>query len=148
MRSYIVHWIDKFICYCTWSLLFQPYHLEDEESIRRAVQHSNVVVNLVGKTHETKNFNFQNLHVDAAARIARISKEMGVEKLIHVSALNACWKPEPYVIPTGSNYLKSKMAGESAVRNEFPEAVIFRPSDMWGQVDHFIFYYCSRCESH
>lgn len=69
-------------------VLFQPYHLQDEESIRKAVKYSNVVINLVGRDWETKNFKFNDVHVEGARRIARISREMGVERLIHVSALN------------------------------------------------------------
>jgi len=69
-------------------VLFQPYHLNDEDSIRKAVKYSNVVINLVGRDWETKNFKFNDVHVDGAKRIARISREMGVERLIHVSALN------------------------------------------------------------
>lgn len=69
-------------------VLFQPYHLQDEESIRKAVKYSNVVINLVGRDWETKHFKFNDVHVEGARRIARISREMGVERLIHVSALN------------------------------------------------------------
>lgn len=69
-------------------VLFQPYHLQDEESIRKAVRYSNVVVNLVGRDWETKHFKFNDVHVEGARRIARVCREMGVERLIHVSALN------------------------------------------------------------
>lgn len=69
-------------------VLFQPYHLHDEESIRKAVKYSNVVINLVGRDWETKNFKFNDVHVEGARRIARITREMGVERLIHLSALN------------------------------------------------------------
>jgi NADH dehydrogenase (ubiquinone) 1 alpha subcomplex subunit 9 len=52
-------------------VLFQPFHLMDDASIRKAVQYSNVVINLVGRDWETKNFPFQEVHVDSARRLAR-----------------------------------------------------------------------------
>lgn len=74
-------------------VLFQPYHLLDEASIFNAVKHSNVVINLVGRDWETKNFTFDRVHVEGARKLAKISKEAGVEKFIHVSALNASEHP-------------------------------------------------------
>lgn len=75
-------------------VLFMPYDLRDEESLRKAMRHSNVVVNLVGRDWETHNFSFDTVHVEGAARVARIARECGVEKLIHVSSLNASEHPE------------------------------------------------------
>jgi len=122
-------------------VLFQPYHLMDDESIRKAVKYSNVVINLVGRDWETKNFPFKEVHVEGARRIARIAREAGVEKFIHVSALNATPDPEPIVYPQGSGFLRSKYHGEEAVREEFPDAIIFRPSDIFGSEDRFVLYY-------
>lgn len=122
-------------------VLFQPYHLMDDEAIRKAVQYSNVVINLVGRDWETKNFPFKEVHVEGARRIARISREAGVDKFIHLSALNASPNPEPLVYEKGSEFLRSKYYGELAVREEFPDAIIFRPSDIFGQEDRFLRYY-------
>ncbi|XP_060838135.1 NADH dehydrogenase [ubiquinone] 1 alpha subcomplex subunit 9, mitochondrial [Rhopalosiphum padi] len=122
-------------------VLFQPYHLNDEESIRKAVKYSNVVINLVGRDWETKNFKFNDVHYEGARRIARISREMGVERLIHVSALNVDPLPAPIYLKKGSGFLASKKAGEQAVRDEFPDATIFRPSDIYGQGDRFLLMY-------
>lgn len=52
-------------------VLFHPYDLRDEKSIREGIKHSNVVVNLVGRSSETPNFKFNDVHVDGARRIAR-----------------------------------------------------------------------------
>ncbi|XP_058840078.1 NADH dehydrogenase [ubiquinone] 1 alpha subcomplex subunit 9, mitochondrial-like [Topomyia yanbarensis] len=122
-------------------VLFHPYHLCDEESIYKAVKYSNVVINLVGRDWETKNFTFQDVHVDGARRIARIAKQAGVEKFIHLSSMNATASPAPILKKDGSKFLKSKYYGELAVREEFPEAIIFRPSDIYGQEDRFLRYY-------
>lgn len=122
-------------------VLFQPYHLCDEEAIRKAVSHSNVVINLIGRDWETRNFKFKDVHVDGARRIARICREAGVEKLIHLSALNCDPLPDPILLKNGSAFLRSKHDGELAVRDEFPEAVIVRPADIYGQEDRFLRYY-------
>ncbi|EAT38719.1 AAEL009414-PA [Aedes aegypti] len=122
-------------------VLFTPYHLCDEESIYKAVKHSNVVINLVGRDWETKNFTFDDVHVQGARRLARISKQAGVEKFIHLSSLNCTPNPTPILTKEGSKFLKSKYYGELAVREEFPEAVIFRPADIYGQEDRFLRYY-------
>lgn len=75
-------------------VLFAPYDLRDEESIKKAIQYSNVVINLVGRDWETKNFTFDDVHVKGARTLARLAKEAGVEKFIHVSALNATSNPK------------------------------------------------------
>uniref|UniRef100_A0A1L8EE22 NADH dehydrogenase [ubiquinone] 1 alpha subcomplex subunit 9, mitochondrial n=1 Tax=Haematobia irritans TaxID=7368 RepID=A0A1L8EE22_HAEIR len=129
------------VCGDLGQVLFQFYHLSDEEAIRKAVKYSNVVINLVGREYETKNFKFNDVHVDGARRIARICREMGVERLIHVSALNADPNPKGHVIEGGSNFLRSKYWGEQAVRDEFPDATIIRPADIYGSEDRFLRYY-------
>jgi len=129
------------VCGDLGQVLFHPYNLMDEESIRQAVKYSNVVINLVGRDWETKNFKFDDVHVDGARRLARIAREAGVDRFIHVSALNASPKPNPILLEDGSQFLRSKYYGEKAVREEFPEAIIFRPSDIAGQEDRFLRYY-------
>ena len=76
--------------------------------------------------------------MDGARNIARAAKECGVEKLIHFSSLNASDSPQPIYMKTGSAFLRSKAAGEDAVREEFPDAVVFRPADMYGPEDRFL----------
>lgn len=138
-------------------ILFLPYEITDEDSIRKCVKYSNMAVNLVGRDWETKNFTFHQVHVDGARAIAKACREAGVEKFLHFSALGASPDPPrclPRVpnffqksgasfLPNGSQYLKSKFHGELAVKEEFPEAVIFRPSDIIGQEDRFLRYYNS-----
>lgn len=87
------------------------------------------------------NFTFDEVHVEGARRLARIAREAGVQRFVHVSALGADPNPKPHVISGGSKFLKSKYNGELAVREEFPDAIIFRPSDMYGERDDYIRYF-------
>lgn len=104
------------------------------------MKYSNVVINLIGKGLETTNFDFDAVHVEGARTIARIAKESGVKRLIHVSALNVQPELTRHVLKKkGSNFYRSKYYGELAVREEFPEATIFRPASIWGQEDKFLF---------
>lgn len=59
------------VCGDLGQVLFQFYDLRDEKAIRDAVKYSNVVINLVGREFETKNFKFNDVHVEGARRIAR-----------------------------------------------------------------------------
>ncbi|PAV59288.1 hypothetical protein WR25_18422 [Diploscapter pachys] len=125
-------------------ILFSPFQLKDERSIRTAVQHSNVVVNLIGSTIQTKNYSFHETHVESTKRLARIAKEMGVKHFIHVSALGASLNPPKGHYSFNREMLKTKAEGELALREIFPEAVIVRPSIMYGFNDKFLTYYVSQ----
>jgi NADH dehydrogenase (ubiquinone) 1 alpha subcomplex subunit 9 len=108
-----------------------PYHLQDEESIRQVTEGCNVVVNLVGAPWETRNFNFNQVHVEGAASIARAASDAGAARLIHVSHLAQGTCEE-------SGFATSKAAGEQAVKEAFPDATIVRPATMWGEGDRFL----------
>ena len=60
--------------------------------------HSNVVINLIGRDWETRNFKFRDVNVIGAQRIARLARESGVKRLIHLSCLNASPNPTVRVI--------------------------------------------------
>ncbi|XP_076236386.1 NADH:ubiquinone oxidoreductase subunit 39 [Calliopsis andreniformis] len=129
------------LCGDLGQVLFHPWDLRDEESIIKCIKYSNVVINLVGKDHTTRNYDFYQVHVDGARRLAKLAKECNVERFIHVSCLNAEAHPKPLMLEKGSEILKTKWQGECAVREEFPEATIVRPSVVYGQEDHFITHY-------
>ena len=76
-------------------LLYTPFHLEDEDSLRRAMKYSDVVINCIGKEINTMNFTIERTNVVGARRIARLAREMGVKKLIHFSSIAA--SPNPRV---------------------------------------------------
>ncbi|XP_064480708.1 NADH dehydrogenase [ubiquinone] 1 alpha subcomplex subunit 9, mitochondrial-like [Ornithodoros turicata] len=131
------------ICGDLGQVLFHFFDLRDEISLAKAMKYSNVVINLIGKEIQTRNFPFDEVHVKGAQRIARIARESGVQKLIHFSALNVAENPKSVIKPGGSKFLASKWLGEQVVREEFPDAIIFRPSDMYEHTDRFLTYYAS-----
>ena len=51
---------------------------------------------------------------------------MGVQRLVHMSHVNAREEPEVAFLKGGSRFLSTKYQGELAVKSEFPEATIFR----------------------
>ncbi len=104
--------------------------VRDDASVARAVQDADIVVNLIGALYETGGWSFETVHVDAPSRIARLAKEAGVGRLVHVSALGADANAE-------SAYARTKAAGEKAVLEAFPEATILRPSIVFGPEDNF-----------
>lgn len=107
------------------------YSIRDEEAIRFAVERSNVVINLVGREWETRNFSFDDVNVNFAKKVAEISAEVGVRRLIHVSALGAS-------VDHPSAYFRTKALGEEAVKEAFPSATIVRPAKMIGVEDRFL----------
>jgi len=105
--------------------------------------HSNIVINLVGRGVETSNFSFEDVNITGPQTIARICKEEGVQRLVHMSHINARDQPEKAFLPGGSKFLRTKYLGELAVKSEFPEATIFRASDVYGHGDSFVNHWMS-----
>lgn len=136
------------LCGDLGQILFVPFHLRDEISIRKAMKYSNVVVNCIGAYKESPNFTFDQVHVEGCARIARLARECGVKRFIHVSALNVSPNPPSYYIKGGSKILRSKYHGEQAVRNEFPEATIIRPAEMFGESHDWADYWSNLWRRH
>lgn len=97
------------------------------ETIARAVQASDAVVNLVG----TFTGDLVRVHVDGARAIAEAAASTGVGALVHVSAIGA----DP---TSASQYGATKGAGEDAVRKAFARATILRPSTVFGREDQFL----------
>ncbi len=101
-----------------------------DAAVARTVAGADTVINLLGILYERGASTFQAVHVEAAARIARLAKENGVKNFVHVSALGAD-------SASRSKYARSKAAGEEAIRAFFPEAIILRPSVVFGPEDLF-----------
>lgn len=105
-------------------------NIRDRASIARALDGATAALNLVGVLRETGRQGFQSLHVMGAKNVAEVARELGVDRLVHVSALGAD--------PAGpSKYARTKAEGEAAVREAFPSAAIVRPSIVFGNGDSF-----------
>ena len=107
-----------------------PSNTRTDAGVADDIGNSQVVINLLGILHEDKRNTFQSVHVETAARIARVSKEKGVQRLIHVSALGS-------LAGSLSAYARSKAAGEQAVRTFYADTTILRPSVVFGAEDNF-----------
>lgn len=105
-------------------------NIRDDASIAAAVRGADVVVNLVGILAPLGKQTFDAVHDDGAARVAKAAAAAGVGRLIQISAIGADEDSE-------SDYASSKARGEAAVRAAFPNAVILRPSIVFGQEDQF-----------
>ncbi|NNE81775.1 MAG: complex I NDUFA9 subunit family protein [Silicimonas sp.] len=105
-------------------------NIRDDESVRDAARGADAVVNCVGTFDSGGKNNFDAVQHEGAARIARIASEEGASRLVQISAIGA----DP---AADSQYSRSKGLGESAVLQAFPNAVILRPSVVFGPEDAF-----------
>ena len=105
-------------------------NLRFPDSVRAAVQGADIVVNAVGVLVSGGKQTFDAVHVEGARSIARAAREAGARRLIHVSAIGADAR-------SAASYARSKAAGEAAVLEEFPAAIILRPSIVFGPEDEF-----------
>lgn len=100
-------------------------------SVQHAVRGADVVINLVGVGYSSGAQSFDAVHVDGARNVATAAKAAGVATLVHMSALGVDSAAEV------SDYARSKFEGEKAVLEAFPQAVIMRPSILFGMGDGF-----------
>lgn len=107
-----------------------PADLRHEGSIKAAVAGADAVVNLVGILAPRGRASFAAIHTEGARRVAAAAQSAGAKSLVHLSALGAD-------AASRSSYARSKAAGEAAVREAFPGAVILRPSLVFGPEDQF-----------
>lgn len=104
-------------------------NLRFRESVNRAVQGADHVVNLVGILYESGAQTFDAVQEFGARAIAEAARNVGAG-LTHVSAIGAD-KASP------ADYAKTKAGAEAAVLGTIPTAVILRPSIVFGPEDNF-----------
>lgn len=106
-------------------------NVRNAASVRRAVAGADIVINLTGVGYSRGAQTFQAVHVDGAGNIAAAATAAGASTLVHMSALGVDRAAEV------SQYARSKLLGEEAVLKAFPNAIIMRPSVLFGQDDGF-----------
>jgi uncharacterized protein YbjT (DUF2867 family) len=105
-------------------------NLTDEAQVAAAVQGADVVINLVGILTEWGARSFDAVQAQGAANVARAAKSAGVKTFVQMSAIGAN-------ADSDSDYARTKAEGEAAVLEQFPDALIIRPSIVFGPEDGF-----------
>jgi NADH dehydrogenase len=98
-------------------------------SVDRAVEGADHVINLVGILNKSGRQTFSAIHGFGARAVAEAAREAGAG-LTHLSAIGAS-RNSP------SAYARSKAEGERAVFETVKDAVVFRPSIVFGPEDQF-----------
>ena len=110
-------------------IAFVQANLRYRNSVEAAVRGSDHVVNCVGILHEAGRNTFDAVQDFGARAIAEACRNAGV-KLTHISALGAD-------IDSESSYARTKAKAEKAILSLLPDAVIYRPSVVFGPEDGF-----------
>jgi uncharacterized protein YbjT (DUF2867 family) len=103
----------------------------DERSVEAAVMGADGVVNAISLYVEHGRDTFHAVHVEAAARIARVARRAGTKRFVHLSGIGAD-------VASSSRYIRNRGEGEAAVQAAFPGAVIIRPAVMFAPDDAFL----------
>ena len=105
-------------------------NIRDDASVASVMEGVDVVVNCVGVLDEVGKNTFSAVQAEGAARIARVAAAHGVARMVHISAIGADAE-------AASEYAKTKAAGEAGVLEHMPDAMILRPSIIFGAEDQF-----------
>lgn len=105
-------------------------NIRDDASVASVLSGADAVVNCVGILAKDGKNTFQSVQADGAARVARIAAEQGLARMVQISAIGAD-EGSP------SDYARTKAAGEAAVLEHMPGAMILRPSIVFGPEDQF-----------
>lgn len=105
-------------------------NVRNPASVRRALEGATASLNLVSTLYETGRQKFMSLNVMGARNVAEAARAEGVTRLVQMSALGAD-------LASPSKYARTKAEGEVAVREIYADAVVVRPSIVFGPGDGF-----------
>jgi NADH dehydrogenase len=107
-------------------------HADDDDGlVATVVSGAWAVVNAVSLYAERGKDTFQSVHVRAAERVAKLARQAGVDRLVHISGIGSDAR-------STSPYVRSRGEGEAAVLDAFPSATLIRPAVMFGPGDAFV----------
>lgn len=104
-------------------------NLRFPESVARAAEGASAIVNLVGILHQSGAQTFEAVQAGGADTVAKAAKKEGA-RLVHMSAIGADKNSD-------SNYGRTKALGEQAAFAAKRDAVVVRPSIVFGPEDGF-----------
>jgi uncharacterized protein YbjT (DUF2867 family) len=104
-------------------------NLRNADSVQAAARDAEVLINVVGILYERGRQRFETVQAQGAEQVALAAKTHGA-RLVHVSAIGADEN-------SPSGYARSKAAGERMVLAALPNAVVMRPSLLFGPEDDF-----------
>lgn len=104
-------------------------NIRDARSVEAAARGASVLINLVGILQEGGRQRFDAVHAQGAERVALAAKALGA-RMVHISAIGADENSEV-------GYARSKGAAERLVLAAQPDAIIMRPSILFGPEDDF-----------
>ena len=106
-------------------------NIYDENKIEKLFSEADLCINLIGILYESKKGNtFQNIHSVFPTLLAKLSRKYNLENFLHISALGINQALD-------SKYAISKLEGEKNIINNFPKAIILRPSVVFSSSDNF-----------
>jgi uncharacterized protein YbjT (DUF2867 family) len=105
-------------------------NLRFPDSIAAAIEGASAVVNAAGVKAESGAQTYKAVHVDGALALARAASAARVSSYVHISGIGS--DPD-----SASPYIASKGLGEKATRETLPDAIIVRPSVVFGPEDEF-----------
>jgi NADH dehydrogenase len=105
--------------------------VHDKAAVIASLAGAHGAVNAVSLYVERGRDTFEAVHVEAAARVATLARDAGVKRLVHISGIGA----DP---ASASSYIRARGRGEQAVQRAFPDAILIRPSVMFGLDDAFL----------
>lgn len=105
-------------------------NIRDDASVAAALDGADAAVNCVGILLNAGPNKFDTVQTEGAERAARLAAAEGITNFVQISAIGAD-------ADSDSTYARTKAEGEAGVLEYQPDAIILRPSVVFGTEDQF-----------